>query len=135
METSHGITVKMPEGAEDFTGDLPLIERVNLLAYADFFIGIGSGLSWLAWATGVPVILISGISATWFEFDNPYRVINLLVCHGCMNDTSLPWGEYEKCPRYRGTDRVYECSKKISARQVIQMINQLLDDKRTGRLE
>ena len=134
-QTDHNMTVKMPEGAEDFTGDIPLVERINLLAYADFFIGLSSGLSWLAWATGVPVILISGITPVWLEFFTPYRVINRLVCFGCYTDIFRKYGEYEKCPRYKYTDRAYECSKKISARQVIQMINQLLDDKHSGRLK
>ena len=52
----------MPEGCEDFTGDRPLQERVSLLLHADFFIGLGSGLSWLAWAAGTPVVMISGFS-------------------------------------------------------------------------
>ena len=134
-QTDHGMTVRMPEGAEDFTGDLPLSERVNLLAYAEFFIGLASGLSWLAWATDVPVILISGFSPAWYEFSTPYRVINRLVCFGCHNDVSLKWSDYENCPHHKGTNRAYECSRKISARQVIQTINQLLDDKRTGRLK
>ena len=134
-QTDHGFTVKMPDGAEDFTGDLPLSERVNLLAYAEFFIGLSSGLSWLAWAADCPVILISGISPAWFEFDTPYRVINRLVCFGCHNDLSLKWREYHNCPYNKGTDRAYECSRKISARQVIQTINRLIDDKRTGRIK
>ena len=134
-QTDHGMTVKMPEGAEDFTGNIPLSERVNLLAYAEFFIGLSSGLSWLAWAADCPVIMISGITPAWFEFSTPYRVINRLVCFGCHNDINLKWGDYAHCPRHKGTERAYECSKKISARQVIQTINQLLDDKRTGRLK
>ena len=120
----------MPEGAEDFTGDLPLRERINLLAYAEFFIGLGSGLSWLAWAVDIPVILISGITATWFEFDTPYRIANKLVCFGCHNDTTIKWGDYEKCPRHKNTTRAYECSTKISAQQVIDAIDQLLEDKK-----
>ena len=132
-QKDHGFTVKIPDGAEDFTGNLPLSERVNLLAYAEFFIGMSSGLSWLAWAANVPVILISGITAWWYEFSTPYRVVNRLVCHGCHNDTTIPWLAYENCPRHSGTDRAYECSRKISARQVINMIDQLIDDKRAGR--
>lgn len=132
-QTNSGVTVKMPEGAEDFTGDLPLSERVNLLAYADFFICTSSGLSWLAWATNVPVILISGISSSWFEFSTPYRVINRLVCFGCMNDATIKLEERRNCPHHIGTDRAYECSKKISTRQVTQTIDQLLADKRAGR--
>ena len=124
-ETNHGITLKMPEGAEDFTGDISLIERVNLLAYADFFIGLGSGLSWLAWAVDIPVILISGISASWCEFDTPYRVINRLVCNSCHNDVTIEWGEFRKCPYHKDTPRAYECSRMISGHQVIEVIDEL----------
>ena len=126
--------IKFPEGAEDFTGDLPLIERVNLISYAEFFIGLSSGLSWPAWAADCPVVMISGFSPAWFEFDTPYRVINRLVCFGCHNDINFKWSNFAACPNHKGTDRAYECSKKISARQVIQTIEQLLEDKRTGRL-
>lgn len=128
-QTDHGFTVTMPVGAEDFTGDLPLSERVNLLAYAEFFIGMASGLSWLAWAADVPVIL----TAPWCEFSTPYRIVNRLVCHGCHNDINIPWGAFETCPKYKTTDRAYECSRKISARQVINAINRLIDDKKAGR--
>jgi len=132
-QTNHGFTVKMPEGAEDFTGDLPLLERVNLLAYADFFIGMPSGLSWLAWAANCPAILISGITPAWFEFSTPYRVINRLVCFGCHNDILFKWPEFLNCPKHKDTDRAYECSRKISGRQVIHMIDRLIADKRAGR--
>ena len=122
-ETDHGNVIRMPDEAEDFTGTLPLHERVELLAYADFFIGLSSGLSWLAWAADIPVIMISGITAPWFEFIDAYRVYNRLVCHGCHNDTRLPWPEYETCPYHKGTERAYECSKRISAQQVMDMID------------
>lgn len=124
-QTDHGITLKMPSGAEDFTGNISLLERVNLLAYADFFIGLGSGLSWLAWATNIPVILISGITASWCEWENPYRVINRQVCNSCHNDTTLQWPQFELCPYHKGTSRAYECSRSISGRQVIEMIDEL----------
>ena len=42
----------IPHGAEDETGDRPLTERARWLKHADFFVGLSSGLSWLAWATG-----------------------------------------------------------------------------------
>ena len=124
-ETNHGRTIRMPEEVEDFTGNLPLSERINLLAYADFFIGLASGLSWLAWATDIPVIIVSGITAPWCEFATPYRVVNRLVCHGCHNDVRLPWPAYETCPYHKNTPRVYECSKEISAKQVIDMIGKI----------
>lgn len=123
----------MPEGAQDFTGDLPLSECVNLLAHAEFFIGMPSGLSWPAWASNVPVVLISGITARWYEFSASYRVVNRLVCHGCHNDTTIPRATFENCPYHQGTERAYECQRKISARQVINAIDELISDKRAPR--
>jgi autotransporter strand-loop-strand O-heptosyltransferase len=58
----------MPAGAEDFTGERPLQERASLLAHPAFFVGLGSGLSWLAWAVGTPVVMISGFSHPKTEF-------------------------------------------------------------------
>lgn len=64
----------IPYGAEDFTGNLPLAERIALLRHADFFIGLGSGLSWLAWSCRIPVVLISGFSLPGYEFCNRSRL-------------------------------------------------------------
>ena len=125
--TNYNRTIEMPDGVEDLSGDYTLIDRVNQLAYADFFIGLGSGLSWLAWAVGIPVILISGISYRWYEFDTPYRINNRLVCHGCFNETR-DGKAYNNCPLFKGTDREFECSKEISARQVINAVARLIAD-------
>ena len=38
------------------------------LIKAKFFIGIGSGLSWLAWACNTKTVLVSGFSKEWCEF-------------------------------------------------------------------
>ena len=121
-------TVGVPEGAEDVTGRLPLTERINLLAYADFFIGGPSGLSWLAWAADCPVILISGITMPFSEFFTPYRVLNPLVCHGCYNDLRVDWKEQD-CPYHHDTEREFECSRKITPYQVISMIEKLREDR------
>ena len=59
-ERVHGTGLNwnyIPYGAEDFTGDKPLQERINLIKDADFFIGLSSGLSWLAWCCKVPVVM------------------------------------------------------------------------------
>lgn len=124
----EGISSKIPEGAEDFTGDISLIERVNLLAYADFFIGLSSGLSWLAYASGCPVVMIAGFTLPWFEFDTPYRVQNLTKCHGCSNDARTEWVHVQHCPFHHGTDKEFECSRSISPQQVITTIERLRHD-------
>lgn len=118
--------VTIPVGAEDFTGMLPLIERINLLSYADFFIGVSSGLTWLANACDIPVVLISGFTLPITEFDTEYRVMNTSVCHGCHSDMTVDWKE--KCPYHKGTEREYECSKNIHPNMVVKTIDRLLKD-------
>ena len=92
-----------------------------LLFHADFFIGLGSGLSWLAHSVGCPVILISGMSEPWYEFPTQYRAINYLACHGCFQDLSHNF-LHRLCPHHAGTERELECSKRITPQQVIGMI-------------
>ena len=126
---SHDNVVRIPEGAENFTGNLPLAERVDLLAYADFFVGVSSGLSWLAWAVGIPVVLISGITARWYEFPSAYRVSNPLACHGCFNDLRVDFSKIESCACFEGTEQAFECQKKISEMQVLDAIRYLMNER------
>lgn len=117
----------MPWGVEDETGDKPLQERIDLIKDADFFIGLSSGLSWLAWGCKVPVVMISGFTHPTNEFTTPYRVINYHTCHSCWNDMRLDFDHFDFlwCPRHKGTDRHFECSKLISAAQVITTIKKI----------
>lgn len=120
----------LKNGAEDYTGKRALQERVDLLCGAEFYIGISSGLSWLAWAAGIPVILISGISLPYTEFFTPYRVYNPTVCHGCWNDTDIKTRDEDGyCPRRGGTDREFECSREITAELVCRNIDRVMADR------
>lgn len=130
--TSQGYTNEIPSGAEDFTGEYTLLERAEQLGHAEFFIGLGSGLSWLAHAVGCPAVMISGFSAYWYEFNDAVRVFNPLVCNGCFNDRHAKFLELI-CPFYGGTDREMECQKKISAYQVIRAVVQLKKDFYRGK--
>lgn len=116
----------IPVNSIDKTGDLPLSDRINDLYFCDFFIGLGSGLSWLAWAVGKPVVLISGFSDPISEFYTPYRVINKSVCNSCWNDPSLPFekGNWAWCPR----DKNFECSREISFDMVKEKIDLCIKD-------
>lgn len=118
---------RKPDDAEDFTGNFSLIERANMLYYADFFIGLSSGLAWIADAVNCPVVMICGFSKDWSEFYTPYRVSNRLVCNGCVNDGCYNYVK-DTCPRHKGTPREFECQKKISPRQVIDAIERLIID-------
>ena len=127
VQSDENYSVTMPANAEDFTGDFSIMERANMLYHAEFFIGLGSGLSWVADAVGCPVIMICGFSQNWFEFYTPYRVANRLVCNGCFNDLRVIF-THVTCPYHHGTSRELECQKKIHPRQVINTIERLILD-------
>jgi len=114
----------IPNGAEDYTGDLPLIERARLLKHAAFFVGLSSGLSWLAWAVGIPVVMISGFTHPTNEFETPYRVINYHACNSCWNDQHLRFDhkDFFWCPRHKGTPRQFECTRLITVDHVKSVI-------------
>jgi len=117
----------IPSEAEDRTGAIALQERIDLLEHADFFIGLPSGLSWLAWDVGIPVVMLSGFSLPGSEFPTPYRVSNLLFCHGCWNDvrTVFDMNAAVWCPRQLGTPRELECTKSITPKMVIDTIQRI----------
>ena len=124
----HGLVWNhIPHGVEDQTGDKPLAERARWLRHAEFFIGLSSGLSWLAWAAGTPVVLISGFTQANNEFATPYRVINYHACNGCWNDVRHRFDhqDFLWCPRHAGTPRQFECTRLITAEHVKAVIKQI----------
>ena len=128
IQSEENYTVSMPANAEDFTGDFSIMERANMLYRAEFFIGLSSGLAWVADAVACPVVMICGFSQDWFEFYTPYRVANRLVCNGCLNDIRVNFIGKNVCPYHHGTPRELECQKKIYPRQVINAIERLILD-------
>ena len=106
---------------------IPIEKTLAYLANASFFIGMGSGLAWLAWAIDIPTIMISGCSEKYVEFketEKNIRIINESVCHGCLND--MDW-EFDKsdwywCPAQKN----FECTRSISPETVFKAIDKLL---------
>ena len=100
----------------------PLDETIKYLSHCELFIGLGSGLSWVAHALNKKVVLISGFSEPWCEFTTPYRVINKNVCNGCFNDATVGLFDksWEWCPRKKN----YECTKEIT----FEMVKSKIDD-------
>jgi autotransporter strand-loop-strand O-heptosyltransferase len=118
----------IPHGVEDETGDRPLIERVRWLRHAKAFIGLSSGLSWLAWASGTPVVMISGFTHPTNEFTTPHRVINYHACNSCWNDVRHRFDhtDFLWCPRHANTPRQFECTRLITSTHVITTLNHIL---------
>lgn len=115
---------RTPSEAEDLTGLIPISERIHYLEHADFFVGLPSGLSWLAWNCDIPVVMISGFTMPNCEFPTSYRVTNYLFCHGCWNDTNNFFDPKAPvwCPYHVGTEREIECTKVISPKMVQETI-------------
>jgi len=117
----------IPHGAEDFTGDIPLAERARYLKHAAAFVGLSSGLSWLAWAAGTPVVMISGFTHPTNEFETPYRVINWHTCNSCWNDPKVRFDHHDFlwCPRHAGTPQQFECTRLITGHHVIETMKKV----------
>ena len=125
-----GVIEQIPFGCEDFTGDKPLQERINLIKDADFFIGLGSGLAWIAWCCRTPVILISGFSHPSTEFHTKYRVINYGVCNSCWNDLNCKFDHKDPlwCPRHKNDQDAYICTRAITPLMVKRKIDECIAD-------
>lgn len=70
----------------DRTGDYPLAMRMYDMYHSEFHLGVSSGLSWLAWAMGKHVVMISDVTPQWHEFQSD-------VTRLCYND--LDFVDYE----------------------------------------
>jgi autotransporter strand-loop-strand O-heptosyltransferase len=126
QKTVHGSGIMwthIPHGVEDETGR-PLVEAARWLKHASLFVGLSSGLAWLAWAAGCPVVMISGFSHPTTEFTTPFRVINWHTCNSCWNDPSFSFDhkDFLWCPRHANTPRQFECTRLITSAQVMQVI-------------
>lgn len=104
-------------------GKQDLSDRIWYLHNCEFFIGVSSGLSWLAWACGKKVVMISGATEPWNEFsEDNIRIINKEACNGCWNSEEhshkFACFHLAFCPENKN----FECTRKISPNYVIDMI-------------
>jgi len=108
---------------------MDLSEMTGYISHCDFFIGLSSGLSWVAHALGKPVVMISGVTSEDNEFsENTIRVTNKEVCNGCINrkENTFDPNDWFWCPAYKGTTRQFECTKTITPESVFESIKQLI---------
>jgi autotransporter strand-loop-strand O-heptosyltransferase len=105
---------------------------INHLQHCDFFIGVSSGLSWLAWALGKKVILISGTTNENNEFNsNCHRVINKNVCHGCFNKSNIynfDSSNWMWCPVNQNTKDWFICTRTITPEVVWKEVSNVLEE-------
>jgi autotransporter strand-loop-strand O-heptosyltransferase len=109
---------------------LPLKDVMGLIKHCEFFIGLSSGLTWLAHAMDKPVCMISNFTEDWHEFDlnipNYKRITNKSVCHGCWNlvnkEFSFDYEDWYWCPKHKDTERQFECHTSITPQMVFEEI-------------
>lgn len=100
----------------------------EIIQESELFIGISSGLSWLSWGLGTPTVLISGFTDKYLEPQNGVkRIINESVCHGCWHDHEFDKRDWNWCPKHKGTDRQFECTKEITSQDVIKAIQEYIN--------
>ena len=109
--------------------DTSIENTMNYIHHSEFFIGLSSGLSWLSWALGTHVVMISNFTEPDHEFTtNCTRITNPSVCNGCWNNPLFKFdkGDWNWCPEHKGTSRQFECHKSITSEMVIEKIQHLL---------
>jgi autotransporter strand-loop-strand O-heptosyltransferase len=112
--------------------DTSIENTMNYIYHSEFFIGLSSGLSWLAWGLGKKVVMISNFTDENHEFNsNCYRVVNKNVCNSCWNKSEFKFdrGDWNWCPLHKNTPRHFECHKSITSEMVLNKIKILQNEK------
>lgn len=113
--------------------NLALEATMQIIHYSTFFIGLSSGLSWLAWSLNKHVYMIANFTQKEHEFQSDCtRFVNRDGCHGCWNNKNFKFdkGDWEWCPIYKGYDKKFECQKNIKPNYVCYKINDNIKIKR-----
>lgn len=120
---------EMSQEADDYGAekleDKSLENVMNYLHYAETFVGLSSGISWLNWGIGKHTVMISNFTTPDHEFQgNCTRIVNMEVCNGCWNNPVFKFnkGDWNWCPEYEDTPRHFECHKSITVDTVLQTI-------------
>jgi autotransporter strand-loop-strand O-heptosyltransferase len=123
--------IELSKEAEEYGADrlidTSLESVMDHLNGCEFYIGLSSGISWLAWGMGVDVVMIANFTESNHEFEC-IRVENRSVCNGCWNNPKFRFdkGNWNWCPEHEDTPRQFECHKSISVDDVILTINNVL---------
>jgi autotransporter strand-loop-strand O-heptosyltransferase len=121
---------KYPVGAEVPPGIGDIAEAIRWMKYCKMFVGVSSGLSWLAWTMNIPTTIISGFTDPITEIvgdDKVVRIHRKDVCNSCFNRHRLDAGDWNWCPDQKDSPKMFECSKSITSAEVITAIEQYLN--------
>ena len=104
---------------------LSLEDTINYIHHSEMFIGLSSGLSWLAQGLGKPTVIISNFTDKNYEYvnDKTLRIYEESVCHGCFTKYPFNSGDWFWCPVYRNDEeKRFICTKAITPESVMSQI-------------
>lgn len=104
---------------------LSIRETSELINKSELFIGLSSGLSWVAHALHTPVVMISGMTKLEYEFKHSIlRIGAQSKCRDCFSSRQyhFPNNDWLWCPVYKGTEKAFECSSSITPDHVFDSI-------------
>ena len=104
---------------------LSLEDTINYLYHCEMFIGLSSGLSWVAQAVKKPTVIISNVTSKDHEYidDRTLRIYEESVCHGCFHKYPFDASDWLWCPVYRNDEaRRFICTKAITPESVMDQI-------------
>ena len=116
--------INVSKEANPFDNCEPIVDTsieytMQVIAGAEFMIGLSSGLSWAAFAIGTHVVLISNFTASDYEFTTKCtRIVNTKVCHDCWSEHKLDASQWNWCPRNQN----FICHTSITPEMVIQQL-------------
>lgn len=99
---------------------------LNTIYHSEFFIGLSSGLSWVARALGKKSVMIAPFVSDINEFgstnENHIRMQSPAGCTNCWDKlgTTFDRGDWYWCPNHKDTPREFECSALITPDMVVQ---------------
>tara|TARA_R110001632_G_scaffold110834_1_gene221467 strand:+ start:2007 stop:3095 length:1089 start_codon:yes stop_codon:yes gene_type:complete len=104
-------------------------DTYNHLHHAEYFIGLGSGLSWFNWAMNKPTLMVNNFIPYGYEFTKGLtKVEDYSVCNNCWVDKRVQFnkGKWDWCPRHQGTNSEHICHKNIKPEKVYEVLLKLL---------
>lgn len=104
-------------------------DTFNYLHHSEYFIGLGSGISWFNWAMNKPTLMINNFLPYGYEFTQGLtKVENYSVCNNCWVNTNYQFdrGNWEWCPKNENTPLQHICQKSITPQKVFNILSNLL---------
>lgn len=115
---------ELPQSAVKKIG-MEFSDVLNHIEHCEFYIGLSSGLSWVAQGLGKPTVIISNVTSKDNEYvdDKTLRIYDESICHGCIHKNPFDTGDWLWCPIYREDDlRRHVCTKLITPVYVMNKI-------------